>query len=582
MRRFGAVVMLWCLAAAVAPVGALAEGPFGGSVTALVAGPGSGPAWAGTERGLFRFEGNRWRRVDAWGVRQVTALAAVGEALLAAEHRNGLWRSADGGASWEPVRSGLASATGTPVREVLCLAAGPNGRVYLGSAGQGTFRSDDVGRTWVRLDRGLEGRPPPAYHVTALLPPEGDRPLLAGTDGGGLFAWGEGGWTEVGGLPPRLRVSGFAAEPGNPGHVLLATRGEGLWESRDAGATWKRIRKGLFGLVTAAAVAPGGGWAAAFAGEGLVVSGAPRPRATGLWKEAEVRVLSRAGEGWLAGLAHDGVWRLGGDLSPEPLAGGMDATTVLALWRSADGTLWAGDGNGAFRSADGGATWRPADAGLPGAAVTGFLEAFGDLYAGTGGRGVFRWNPGENRWDDVSQGLGTANTIFSLATDGAFLYAGTEGGVVRRSAEGPWEHVAAGLPPAGRWAVAAAGGAVWAAGGGSLYRSADRGETWDRVGPSEAVALAARPEGGLWSLEPFGLKAWAGADEPPRIDLVPGEQFTAWAFGADQIWLGTNRGLWRWRAGGGERAWEGARVTALWAEGPRAWVGTDGRGVMTP
>ncbi len=586
-RRIARAALAVGLVCAVAPV-ASALGPFGGSVTALVLDESAGtPAWAGTERGLFRFEGGRWQRVAFWATRHVTALARTGGVVLAAEHRNGLWRSADGGATWERVQEGLQTPMATRVREVLCLAQDPadGHTVYLGSAGQGLFESRDGGRTWARLDEGLEDQRPPAFHVTAILPPEGVRPLLMGTDGAGLFSWTAQGWRAVGGMPPGLRIRTIAAEPGRPEHLLLGTRGFGLWESQDAGATWKRVRKGLFGMVEAVAVAPGGRWLAFFAGEGLVASGKPRPRVLGVWKTAGVRVLLPAAEGWLAGLVHDGVWSLGPDGTPRGAQNqGLDATRVVSLWRESDGSLWCGDTNGVFRSDDAGRTWVARDRGLPGASVNVLLRAGSSLYAGTGGRGVFRWLPAEGRWEDVSQGLGTANTIFSLTWDGEALYAGTEGGIVRRRAEGPWRHVSKGLPAAGRWVVVAdptRPGRVWAAGAGAVYRSEDGGGVWAREAAGEAVALHLRSAGaGAWILEPRAVRVLGVAQGGPAVPLERGEQFTSWGWDADRIWLGTNRGLWLWDAAGVRRVWQGGRVISVWPEGGEIFLGTDGLGVQ--
>ncbi len=571
-----------------------AAGPWGGSAYDVALSPGgAGPAWVATTRGLFRFSGERWERVGFWGTRSVTRVVSRGTVVLAAEHRNGLWRSDDGGSTWARAR-GLRSRTGTRAREILCLApdASEPSRIYAGTAGQGAFVSEDDGLSWARLDAGLEGARPPALHVTAILPGAGHRPLLMGTDGAGLLAWEGGRWGQVRGLPQGLRVQGLAAPPGDGARVLLATRGRGLWESTDAGRSWRRVRKGLFGVVDAVGVGPDGTVLAHFAGEGLVVARGGRPRATGRWRSARVRRLAPlASGGWIAALDHDGVWRVGPDGVPaQPVNEGLDATTVLSLAQGPGG-LWCGDTNGAFRSADGGATWAPGDAGLPGAAVNVLLRAPGGLYAGTGGRGVYLWDPAAGAWQERSRGLGTWNTIFSMAFGAGALYAGTEGGVVRLPAGGDaWERVPLGLPVRGGWLVAAGGdppGLIWASGGRSLQRSADGGRTWEAVGPAAAVALApAGPDagGGIWVLEPrrlvrFRHGAWAPAQGAGT--LPEGEQFTCLAPEAGTVWLGTNRGLWRLGPDGSlVRVWEGAGVRSLLPSPRGVLVGTDGRGVV--
>ncbi len=578
------VATAWVLGCVVAGAAlARAEGPFGGSVTAIAYKEGR-PTWVGTERGLFRFSGGRWERVPSWGVRHVTALVAVEGAVLVGWRRNGLWRTPDRGRTWSRVEEGLYTPMGTRVRDVRVLVSHPERpeTLYLGSAGQGVFLSTDGGRSWRRLGKGLERAPPPAFHVTAVLPPEGGRPLLMGTDGAGLFRWEGGTWRPVEGLPRGLRVRALAAVPGEPERVLLGSWGWGLWSTRDGGGTWTRVRKGLFGMVESVAAGPLGRWAAQFAGEGLAVSGERRARVVGAWKDAEVRTLLPVGtRGWIAGLAHDGLWRVGPDGRPgDPLNSGLSATVVLSLWRDPDGVVWCGDTNGVFVSEDDGETWVSRDAGLPGAAVTALLRAGPALYAGTRGRGVFRWDPVTSRWQDISQGMGTANTVFSLAWDGERLYAGTEGGVLRRAGR-EWKRVGTDLPQASRWLVVAHPGRpghVWAAGDSALFVSTDGGESWEHLLDVQAVALGVRPE----TVEPWILEAdtaWL----PARGVLAPlerGEQFTVGAWEGGTFWMGTSQGLWAWRKAAPRRVWTGARVLCVWPEADRVFLGTDGRGVV--
>src|SRR6185436_18771681 len=79
---------------------------------------------------------------------EALAIDPADPSILFAGTPGGLWRSEDGGETWEEV-------PGTP--PVLSLAPDParSGRVWLGSDGQGVFRSLDSGRTWLASRRGL-------------------------------------------------------------------------------------------------------------------------------------------------------------------------------------------------------------------------------------------------------------------------------------------------------------------------------------------------------------------------------------------------------------------------------------------
>ena len=607
-RLFGfALLMVFSLTQ-----GALAAGPYGGSVTALVlAEDGSAPRWAATGRGLFRFGDGRWQRVSALAQRELRSAVEAGGVLLVAEQGRGLLRSADGGVSWQEVGGGLRGRYGHRGDDVRALAAHPGepGRFYAGAAGQGVFESRDGGQTWRLLLAGLEEEQPPAFHPLCILPPVPGRPLLMGTDGRGLFAWEGQRWRPLGEkLPEGLRVQSLVAAPGDPGHVVMGTRGAGLLESRDGGATWALLRQGAFGVVGPVSIAEGGTVLAHFPEEGLVKARdgkAGRPEGLGQARVLALEALAQGG--WLAGLDHDGVVELG----PQGAVGafrnqGLDATRVLALAPGApgsraevpgsDGAVWAGDTNGVFFAPSDGAPWEARDAGLLGAPVNALVWHGGDLYLGSGGQGVFRWQPEAGAWEPRSGGLGTSNTIFSLQQDAeaARLYVGTEGGVYASEDGGQtWTRRNQGLPSASVWLVAASGvrgGVLWAAGGGRVFRSEDGGESWAPAGSLRPGALAAGRcgrEEGLWVVEEDRISFLTDSGARAVFTAPAGERMLCLAAtgeeGAGTIWVGGSGGLWALDETGADarKVWSGAGVLSLLPiPDGRLAAGTDGRGVI--
>lgn len=589
-----AVLLVLC------PAAGRATGPFGGSVTDLkLSSDRERPRWAATWRGLFRFDGKRWARVEALKERPLSAVLEMrGRVLVVTDHGAILW-SDDDGQTWSSEVKGLLGRYGHRVDEVLDVGGDPADptHLFLGAAGQGPFESRDGGKVWNLLLPGLEEAPPPAFHPKALLPAAGDRPLLMGTDGAGLYAWMGGRWKASGeGLPPNLRVQQLAADPRDPSRVALAARGEGLWLSLDAGRTWARARKGAFGIVDAVAFGTEGKVLAHFPEEGLVVltEAGPSPLLTPL-REAQVFGLEgRTGGGWFGGLAHDGVVRLTSD---GAVAGwenqGLEATRVGALARGdRKGTLWSGDTNGVFFSADDGKSWEARDQGLPGASADALLWHKGGLYVGTGGQGVFRWVPERQTWEDRSGGLGTANTIFAFVEDAGRdrLYVGTEGGLLRSDDGGAtWTHRDRGLPFGMQTLVAASlvtPGVVWATAAGKIYRSEDAGDSWAALAETGAViALLPQVVGGeerLWLLDGTRLSYLSGGRVTPAPLVVEGGgRFTCLAAGSGALWVGGPGGLWVLADGEARKAWEGGSVRSLLAGEGSLVVGTDGRGVLT-
>jgi photosystem II stability/assembly factor-like uncharacterized protein len=122
----------------------------------------------------------------------------------------GVYRSSNGGRSWEEIDTGLSSEFGfvfgahprdpktgwvIPLSHPEEGRVAPDGRLTV-------WRTSDRGDHWVRSDRGL----PPLKRVTALVmfPSQPSR-LFAGTDGRGVFVSVDGGrhWQPAGAAVAR-------------------------------------------------------------------------------------------------------------------------------------------------------------------------------------------------------------------------------------------------------------------------------------------------------------------------------------------------------------------------------------------
>jgi hypothetical protein len=258
--------------------------------------------------------------------------------------RGGVFRSDDGGTSWQPV--GLAGRLTTAV------VASPAERdvVWAGTEPSEVWRSGDAGRTWEQtsslqtLSSSSEWSFPPrpdTHHVRwiACHPLEPGR-LWVAVEAGALVSTIDGGRTW------RDRVPGgpwdtheLAIHPQTP-DTLRVSAGDGYFESDDAGATWRSPSTGLeVGYLRSVAIDPA-------RPDVVVVSASSGPYSAYMAGRSDGRLYRRIdGERWEH--VRDGC--------PEP-----PCTIAPLLCAGAKaGELWAADERGVHRSDDGGTSWRP-------------------------------------------------------------------------------------------------------------------------------------------------------------------------------------------------------------------------------
>lgn len=280
-------------------------------------------------------EGGRWSARAALEGSGAQCLTVGRDGVVFAGTRgSGLWRSADGGRTWE--------SAGLPARDVFAVAASPaDGAVYAGCEPSALFRSPDGVRAWKEL-AGLRTVPsapswsfPPrpwTSHVRWIAPDphDADR-LLVGIEAGAVLLSEDGGRTWADHRPDADRdPHALAWHPSAPGRAYEAGGGGAAW-SRDAGRTWQRADAGrdrhyVWGLAVDPAD-PDRWW----------VSAAPGPSHAHRGRAAEARIYR-----W------EGVWR--------PVTETLDAFPYALLL--ADGALYAGLGDGRLlQSLDGGDTW---------------------------------------------------------------------------------------------------------------------------------------------------------------------------------------------------------------------------------
>ncbi len=530
---------------------------------------GDGFLWVGTEDGLFRLEGNQFRR---FGEEQGLFSSRIADNGLSAAHPSGLWVDTERGLMlWNGHRFLKPSELGMP---------GLDGRPGTPLPHGGVIMSDQPSQTRF-LARGQEGFQPISglpwgSGMTAASLSEDGRILVIGL---GLDLWvrRDGAWNGGKG-PLRLpqEASGVLTDPdgtiwvrsvnhlwrlGADGRLVEVPAPRAL--SAVAGGILARDREGRIWTPTA---------------EGLVWIG---PEASGFLGEAEglprggtgVLAVDREGTLWVGG---DGVHKLLGEgrWTAWTRRQGLPGDIVWAVHRGGDGRLWAGTSAGLAVLEPGG--WRS----IPGTVQRQVMalagQSSGRLWAGIipGGSqeptGLWVCEPGQRtvrRVNPVGMPPGAGILALHERHSSELWLAAARAGLWRMDPGQPGvpaERIVIPGWPKGFGVQVVYGdgrGGLWVAGGPWVGHF--DGQAWAVIGPEgglhaqdSVLAMAPAPEGAAWVIY-FGTK---GVDrvrrDGQRLVLAerfgkghPLAQYPAYSLLADPdgtLWVGTGRGLLHW------------------------------------
>ena len=264
-------------------------------------------------------------------------------------HRDGVFRSDDGGRSWQPV--GLAG------RLIMAVSASPADRdvIWAGTEPSEVWRSGDAGNTWEQTSRletlssSSEWSFPPrpdTHHVRwiACHPLQPER-LWVAIEAGALVSTIDGGRTWTDRVPGGPWDTHELAIHHRAPDTLRVSAGDGYFESDDAGATWRSPSAGLeVGYLRSVVIHPE-------QSELVVVSASSGPHSAYVAGRSNGRLYRRVGhEQWER-------VRNGWPKSPTTIA-------PLLCAGSKAGELWAADERGVHCSDDAGKSWHQA-AGYP-------------------------------------------------------------------------------------------------------------------------------------------------------------------------------------------------------------------------
>lgn len=430
-----------------------------------------GYLWFGTQEGLVRFDGVRFRVFDRTNTpalrhNYVAALYEDSQGTLwigtygggltrlkdghftsyMAEHglgSNVVWSMTGGpdGSLWLATGGGLVHLThdrfehyttrdGLPANTVLALGPGPEGSLWIGTtAGLSRFKEGRFTNYSAR-----QGLP---HDVVTSLHDDGQGRLWVGTRGGGLARLEDGRW------------SSYTTRDGLTNDFVTALRADrdgNLWVGTDGGLD--RLAEGRLSRYGTAEGLSGNGvrslyedlegnlWVGTFGGGLNRLSDGPfttYATSEGLsWDSTTAVYEDRQGSLWV-GTARGGLNRFERErFSAFTTRDGLPSDSVTSLFEDREGTLWIGTRAGLSLRAGGRIRRLSSVPGLDRRMVRAlFQDRAGALWIGTDDAGLIRLEGTSVSVHDTGTGL-TGNTVFAILEDRhGSLWVGTDAGLNR-------------------------------------------------------------------------------------------------------------------------------------------------------
>lgn len=310
---------------------------------------------------------------------QVIYVGTVGE---------GIWRSTDGGTSWERAAKGMFVEC-----DVRALAVDPHrANVLYAGTNEGVYRTEDGAEHWTRLDGPLNQ----LVTWSLLVPPQQRDILLAGTRPAGIFRSTDRGstWQQTDARPAQEcpgiifnRVTTLRCDPIEQDRLWAGVEIDGVWTSQDRGASWRRIGQGL----SSADI------------HGLAIVPRDGRRVMLATTNNDLNISYDDGQTWQP----QNVERQFGHSYCRGLAQRPDRPEVLFLGNG-DGP--PGSVGAAWRSVDGGQTWRKlALPGVPNSTIWDFAisaDSPDNVYAYSVSGEVYHSPDGGERWQKLPREFG--------------------------------------------------------------------------------------------------------------------------------------------------------------------------------
>lgn len=425
---------------------------------------------------------NLWEPAGIDGGAVSTILKVNNNIFLAGNIGGGLFRSTDGGSSWNSISNKINNL------QVFTLSMNSSGDVFAGTV-QSIFKSTDQGLSWTKVNSSF---PPSAYAEDIVFDATGNI-YVAGANNGVFKSTDDGNnWVQINsGLPGSRYITKLCFTSNN---ILLASDIiRGVYKSTDFGNNWVKSSTGLDTTYYVTS------FSSSSSGEIFISTAGDGPYKSTDNGNTWVSIKGDLSNNYNLDIDFDSnghLYLTSNQQIYKSTNGGVNWSTLTLDYSGAgfsssyidnNNNIWAATTySGIIKSTDGGTNWNVITSGLTATQVRALVaDASGNLYAALPGKGLYSSTDNGNSWNKLTIVDNTQDTYIrtvEVLPSGGLIVYNVYNKIYITTNFTNWNSFSNGLDNQNIWELAVTNDYYFAAGSdGKVFRSPRTSANWVEI-----------------------------------------------------------------------------------------------------